>query len=374
MKIVFGSFEYKNKNFLLVDIPGTYSIMSNSTEEEIARDYICFGNQDCTVVVVDATCLERNLNLVYQILEITNKVIVCVNLLDEAKKKGITIDLNKLSSLLGVPVVGVIGQKKKTLSSLCNAIYDLCSKRDSYSQAKIEYMPIIEEAISLVQDDKFKNLSIPSRWIALKILDNNEKIINSIENHLNIKINLKEKQKKLHEFLTKYNIDISSIKDKIVSCIVSKAEAVADDVCTFKNNNNLDIDRKIDKIITSKKFGIPIMLLFLGIIFWLTIEGANYPSKMLSTLFTYFEDKLLYIFNLLNSPEWLSNILILGMYRTLSWIVSVMLPPMAIFFPLFTILEDLGYLPRLAFNLDNYFKKACTSRQTGYHYVYGVWM
>lgn len=336
--------------------------MSNSAEEEIARDYICFGNQNCTVVVVDATCLERNLNLVYQILEITSNVIVCVNLLDEAKKKGISIDLEKLSSHLGVPVVGVIGQKKKTLTSLSNAIYDSCTKRTTYSQAKIQYLPIIEEAIeTLEKDNNLKNSSIPSRWIALKILDNNKKIISSIEKHLNIKINLSKKQNLLKKIFDKYNINFSTIKDKIVSSIVMQAETVAKDVCTFKDSNTFNRDKKIDKILTSKTFGIPIMLLFLGIIFWLTIEGANYPSKLLSTFFTYIEDKLLYLFDLMNSPEWLSNILVLGMYRTLAWIVSVMLPPMAIFFPLFTILEDLGYLPRLAFNLDNYFKKACTS-------------
>ena len=100
-----GHCSYSNSDFLFVDIPGTYSIMSHSEEEEIARDYICFGNPDATVVVVDATCLERNLNLVFQIMEITNNVIVCVNLLDEAKKKKIKIDLDKLSEELGVPVV-----------------------------------------------------------------------------------------------------------------------------------------------------------------------------------------------------------------------------------------------------------------------------
>lgn len=101
----YGICKYNDKRFLLVDLPGTYSLMSNSSEEEIARNYICFGNPDYTIVVVDATCLERSLNLVFQVLEMTSKVIVCVNLLDEAKKKSITIDLNKLSSLLGVPVI-----------------------------------------------------------------------------------------------------------------------------------------------------------------------------------------------------------------------------------------------------------------------------
>ena len=101
----YGTCTYNNKKFLLVDLPGTYSLMSNSTEEEIARNYICFGNPDCTIVVVDATCLERSLNLVFQILEMTSNVIICVNLLDEAKKKSIEINLDKLSKLLGVPVV-----------------------------------------------------------------------------------------------------------------------------------------------------------------------------------------------------------------------------------------------------------------------------
>ena len=120
-----------------------------------------------------------------------------------------------------------------------------------------------------------------------------------------------------------------------------------------------NINRKIDKILTSKLTGIPIMLLFFGLIFWITITGANYPSQILSNFFNFIEPKLVYIFESFNSPNWLIGILIYGMYRTLGWVVSVMLPPMAIFFPLFTILEDLGYLPRIAFNLDNLFRKAC---------------
>lgn len=123
-----GNCIYRDTNFLFVDIPGTYSIMSNSEEEEIARDYICFGNPDCTVIVVDATCLERNLNLVFQTMEITNNIVVCVNLLDEAKKKKIHIDLEKLSDELGVPVVGTTARKKKTLDSLTNTINQVCTR------------------------------------------------------------------------------------------------------------------------------------------------------------------------------------------------------------------------------------------------------
>ena len=146
-----GIANFNDKDFLLVDIPGTYSIMSNSQEEEIARDYICFGNPDCTVVVLDATCLERNLNLVYQILEITNKVVVCVNLLDEAKKKGIEIDLDKLSFTLGVPVVGTIARKKKTLNKLMQSVYEVCTENCSDELFKIEYPESIENAITIVE-------------------------------------------------------------------------------------------------------------------------------------------------------------------------------------------------------------------------------
>ncbi len=364
-----GITNYMNKNFLLVDIPGTYSIMSNSQEEDIARDYICFGNPDCTVVVVDSTCLERNLNLVYQILEITNKVVVCVNLIDEAKKKGIEIDLDKLSTKLGVPVVSTIARKKKTLKSLMQSIYDVCSSNENKSYFKIDYGTTIETSINileqnvknLLKDCEFKNY----RWITLKLLEGNRKIISSIENYLNLKLlgneNIKNSLSKAKEFLIKNDINSSSFKDKIVSTIMFHSEDTALNVTSYQridyNNRNL----KIDKFLTSKITGIPIMLLFFALIFWITITGANYPSQLLSDFFNFIEAKLVNMFDYFNSPTWLTSILVYGMFRTLAWVVAVMLPPMAIFFPLFTILEDLGYLPRIAFNLDGFFRKACTS-------------
>ncbi len=130
LKIAVGICKYKNKSFLLVDIPGTYSIMSNSEEEEIARDYICFENPNATIVVLDATCIEKNLNLVYQVMEITPNVIVCVNLLDEARKKNISIDLKLLEEKLGVPVVGTIAKKKKTLKKLTEKIDEISCRKN----------------------------------------------------------------------------------------------------------------------------------------------------------------------------------------------------------------------------------------------------
>ena len=277
---------HNNQKFLLVDIPGTYSLMADSEEEKIARDYIDSNKANATVVIVDATLLERNLNLVFQIMNLTNNVIVCVNLLDEAKKKGISVDLNKLSKLLGVPVVGTIARKKKTLNNLINTIADVCNK-------EIEPKPI------------------------------------------------------------KIDADIDKIFER--------AHEIVAEVVTLKNENYNERDKKIDRILTSKKFGIPIMILFFCLIFWITIVGANYPSELLSSLFANIEPPLKNFFTYIHTPTWLLSLLFDGVYKTVTWIVSVMLPPMAIFFPLFTLLEDLGYLPRIAFNLDKCFKKCCSS-------------
>ena len=363
-----GICNYMNKKFLLIDLPGTYSLMSNSAEEEIARDYICFGKPDVTVVVVDSTCLERNLNLVFQTIELTKNVIVCVNLLDEAKKKNININLTLLEELLGVPVVGTTARDEKTLNNLINCTYNVCIGKKKCEPKIIEYNSIIEDAIVSINSEiktiNSARFEYINRWISLKTLENDSKIITSIEQHLNINLHSKNIIKSLNKIdkqLEKNNINKEYIKDLIVSNIMKKSEEITNLVCTFKNKDYNLRNKKIDKILTSKKFGIPIMLIFLGIIFWITIVGANYPSSVLSNLFNHIQDKLLYLFNILHIPSFITNLLINGMYKTVVWVVAVMLPPMAIFFPLFTLLEDLGYLPRIAFNLDNYFKKACTS-------------
>ena len=341
--------------------------MSNSEEEEIARDYICFGNPDCTIVVVDATCLERNLNLVYQTLEITPNVVVCVNLLDEAKKKKIKIDIPLLSEVLGVPVVGTTARKPKTLKKLLEAVYNVCTKKIIPKPKHVKYIPIIEYSILklLPEVNKLQINEYLSRWISLKIIDGDIKILSSIEEAFDININenknITEVLNNVYETLSKNNIPKDNLKDNIISSIVFKCEEVSKEVCHFQNTDYNYRDKKIDKILTSKIWGIPIMLLFLGVIFWITITGANYPSQALSSFFGIIQEKLLYLFHTLGTPEWLTNLIVLGMYQTLTWVVAVMLPPMAIFFPLFTILEDLGYLPRISFNLDNLFKKACTT-------------
>lgn len=342
--------------------------MSNSEEEEIARNYLCFGNHDSAIVVVDATCLERNLNLVFQIMEITKNVILCVNLLDEAKKKKIKIDLEKLSNELGIPVVGTTARKKKTLENLLSTLDKVCRKEIIPNPKIVKYPDNLENGIIKLTDVLKSEFKLPSyiyRFLALKILDGNEKILLSIEE--NFSISILENEKITHfkkEILKEENLNKKDLKSIITSSIVNRAESVAKDVCTFENPDYSKRDRKIDKILTSKIFGFPIMIIFLGIIFWITIVGANYPSQLLLNFFAMIQEKLIYFLTYINCPTWLSDMLVLGIFQTLTWIVSVMLPPMAIFFPLFTFLEDLGYLPRIAFNMDGFFKKcSCTGKQ-----------
>lgn len=342
--------------------------MSNSEEEEIARNYLCFGNHNAAIVVVDATCLERNLNLVFQIMEITKNVILCVNLLDEAKKKKIKIDLKKLSDELGIPVVGTTARKKKTLKDLVSTLDKVCKKDIIPTPKIVKYPDNLENAIIKLTNLLKKEFNLPSyiyRFLALKILDGNEKILLSIEKNFSISILKNEKIMHLKgEILKEEDLSKKDLKTLITSSIVNKAEMVSKDVCIFENPDYSKRDRKIDKILTSKIFGFPLMIIFLGIIFWITIVGANYPSQLLLNFFAMIQEKLGIFLSYINCPTWLSDMLVLGIFQTLTWIVSVMLPPMAIFFPLFTFLEDLGYLPRIAFNMDGFFKKcSCTGKQ-----------
>lgn len=360
-----GKYKHKDRNFIMVDIPGTYSLMANSVEEEVARDFICFGNPDATVIVTDATCLERNLNLVIQTLEITPNVVVCVNLLDEAKRKKINVNLKELSKQLGVPVIGTSARSGKGLNALMDAVYDVTNKKIVTSPLRISYDDTIEEAIGILEPPVKELLKdkLNSRWVALKLLDGDAVLLKSLEKYINFDFTKnftgEQKVNEAKEMLSASDIDHDLLRDKIVSNIVCTAEKICSKAVNFESEKYNHTDRRIDSILTSRIFGIPIMIGLLGIVFWLTITGANYPSEVIANFLFWVEDRLTGFFAKAGTPPWVHGLLVMGIYRTLAWVVSVMLPPMAIFFPLFTLLEDLGYLPRVAFNLDNFFKKAC---------------
>jgi len=368
-----GTFTHRNIDFTLVDIPGTYSLMASSPDEEAAREFICFGQPDCIIVVLDATCLERNLNLAIQILEVNKKAVICVNLLDEATKKGIQIDLDELSLYLGVPVVGTAARSGEGLDELKDAVFDVAAGERKVFGTKIKYNSNLEKAITKLQniiedsklfDDKtFSYLS--KRFLALRLIDCDKKLDNSIKEYFNFSLiehkTINKAFTEIHNELENIGMKQDDIRDIIVEGIVAKAREIYAHCTCLCDKCYSRRDRKLDKILTSKLTGIPIMLLLFGVIFYITISGANYPSELLSMAFSKVQEWLYGLFDLLHSPPFLKGLLIDGMFKTLSWVVAVMLPPMAIFFPLFTLLEDFGYLPRVAFNMDRFFAKSGTS-------------
>lgn len=354
-----GYYEFKDSTIKIVDLPGTYSLLSNSEEEEIARDYICFNDPDIVVVVADATSLERNLNLFIQISEITDKAILCVNLTDEAEKRNIKIDLDLLSKELNANLVSSSARNGIGIEELKEAIFREITLKDSKKNA-INYDSPIEKAIEEIEIILDEALEVPKRkkrWIALRILEGNTSILKSLYNKYNIQEKYINMISKIKAELNK-NYKDQSVEDIIIKSIIKEAERIGNKVVTG-GEEYTDTQRKIDKILVSKSTGIPIMIMTLLVVLWITITLANYPSEMLANMFAHGEIYIRDFFSGLNLPSWISGILIDGIYVTLAWVISVMLPPMAIFFPMFTLLEDLGYLPRIAFNLDKCFKKCC---------------
>lgn len=354
----FGKYTYSNDKYTVADLPGTYSLLVSSKEEAQARNFLLENRPDAVVVVVDATCLERNLNLVLQILEIADKVVVCVNLLDEAAKKKIEVNIKQLSQCLGVPVVGMCAKSGKGINQLKEEVANIIQSKTEISPVKIEYSKEIEHSISKLLP-LLGSLDISSklkRSYALRLLENDDYIKSKLTNHST------ELSAVLTELTQTDNKE--SIHDSIVNAIMKKCEYIFKKAVTLHNPSYNMRDRKIDKILTSRLTGIPIMLLLLALIFWITIVGANYPSQWLSRLFDWLSVVITDALKYINTPPLIVSLLMDGIYKTTAWVVAVMLPPMAIFFPLFTLLEDLGYLPRIAFNMDSMFKGAgCHGKQ-----------
>jgi len=340
-----GRASWKDQDYIFVDLPGTYSLMAHSAEEEVARDFICFGGADATVVVCDATCLERNLNLVLQIQAVTSRVIVCVNLCDEAKKKKIQIDFEILSRQLGVPVIAASAARGAGLAELMDAVRDMTSQALSCKGS--------------AQD--CESCSPPGQGPCLSCASSSFRCPNSASPCQESASSGGDRISPCHTCALADACgtpDFSALfNEQTALSFIQRAEAIAQAAVTAQDPDYYRRDNRLDRLFTGPRTAVPVMLLFLTVIFWLTISGANYPSALLSGALFRVEDGLMAIAAHIGAPAWLSGALIQGMYRVLAWVVSVMLPPMAIFFPLFTLLEDFGYLPRVAFNLDKYFKK-----------------
>lgn len=355
-----GSFETENLLYKVIDTPGTYSLTPHSAEEEAARGIICFENTDLVVVVCDATCLERNLSLALQIMEVSHNVILCVNLIDQAEKRGIKIDTELLSRRLKIPVVAVSATEKETLNKLVQTIEENVGKHSG--SLEIVYPDDVEEAVSAIENvAENRPWSVPSHWLGVKLLEAESSLLQEFERRYgqlykndgelaatveNAKLKLRQK-----------GYTPETLQDTVAQTIIKLSEKICDGAVTYTQGEYSHTDRKADRILTGRFTAFPVMMLFLIVIFWITVTGANIPSQWLSEILFSFENVLLQIAETAKAPKWLSEILVCGVYRVLAWVISVMLPPMAIFFPLFTLLEDSGYLPRIAYNLDKPFRR-----------------
>ena len=359
-----GSLSFHDQRYRIIDLPGTYSLLSTSEDEEVARDFILFGKPDVTVIVVDASRLERNLSLALQILEITDKAVLCLNLMDEARRHHITIDTRTLSRDLGIPVVATSARTKEGIPDLLFAIEEVVSgKFQTKKQTYIDLPKENAEAIAELQSALSElNPELPNtRWLAMRLIEGDESVQKGVEEGTFSAENNPEKQSRVLCIADEYHKILGdSYRNDLVEAIYAQATTLINaSVSTDFSARSFRVDRAIDRIVTHKIWGFPIMFLLLAGVLWITIIGANYPSQWLSDLFVGWLYPLLKDgANALHFPWWLSGFLIDGVYLATTWVISVMLPPMAIFFPLFTLLEDFGYLPRVAFNLDKLFRTA----------------
>lgn len=354
-----GNCVINGQTYKITDLPGTYSLMAHSPEEEVARDYLCFETPDLVIVVCDGTCLKRNLNLVLQIKEVYDNIILCVNLMDEAEKKGISVDTKVLSDMLSCPVFAMSANSRKNIQEFKYFIHSNFSKKSSVSH--IAYIEEIETAVDLIEPLVKKHYpDINSRWLSLRLLENNREFLETIDEKMNLDIS---SNSEITDFLSHSEFNISS--EKLVSAILECAENICSRAVSCSRKERRNRDEAADRILTGRFTGYPVMLVFLAFIFWLTISGANYPSELLSELFCRMQRGLDCILSVAGCPKQVNELLVDGVFKTLSWVVAVMLPPMAIFFPLFTLLEDLGYLPRIAYNLDTPFEKCSACGKQG---------
>jgi ferrous iron transport protein B len=368
-----GAFAHNGKRVKVVDLPGTYSLQAGSTDEEIARDFIVFGRPDVTVVVVDATRLERNLNLVLQILEITDRVVVCLNLVDEARRHGIAVDPARLERALGVPVIPTVARRGDGIDALLDVVarvaagerrtvpYRLDQHAPEVERGVGELVPAIQRAYPGVAN---------ARWVALRLLNGDEAVAEAVrDGDLGLLTEGDTGRAAADPAAIDAVLETASrlrwgLGSDFHDAVMERLYAAAAEIAAAAQVQGLKragaaLDRKLDELVTSRWLGFPIMLAMLAAVFWITIEGSNVPSHLLAVvLVETLHPWLVGAGTALGLPWWLNGFLFDGVYLATAWVVSVMLPPMAIFFPLFTLLEDFGYLPRVAFNMDALFRRA----------------
>jgi ferrous iron transport protein B len=368
-----GAYAYGEKRYRIVDLPGTYSLLSTSADEEVARDFILFGKPDVTIIVVDGTRLERNLNLVLQVLEITDRAVLCVNLMDEARRHNLIVDDRTLARDLGIPVVLTAARQREGIDTLLQSIADVASGAFVCKPHRVGSIPpVVAGSVERLTARVAETIpGLPNaRWVALRLLEGDQRMIDAVTS--GELLELLGRQQETSAGTRAMNAELlreanairlemgDEYHDALMEGIYEDAARIADRAVTRSGvQRRFSMDRTIDQLVTSKWTGFPMMFVLLAVVFWLTVEGANVPSGYLSVLLV---DTLHPILKnamaALGSPGWLTGVLVDGAYLAGAWVVSVMLPPMMIFFPVFTLLEDFGYLPRVAFNMDALYRTA----------------
>lgn len=345
-----GRFLLGEQEAVLVDLPGIYSLFSAGAEEACARDFLAFGDADAVAVVVDASALERHLPLALQVMELMPRCVLCLNLADEAEKKGISIDDKKLSDLTGVPVVKTAARTGRGLSDLTAALEQVMKQEPQVRHTPFhktlpeDFAELLAEGEELLPESKNRPLLLDFLW-------QKEEDVLSEE----VGEELRQWRTKCNGYFAGEEEALAVYRKERSLCFQKRAETLTAAVCK-KNEGKGDTTAQMDKLFLRKRTGVPLMLLLLALVFWITAVGANVPSQMLMSVFTKLGATCRSALE--SSPVWLESLLMDGVFLTVSWVVSVMLPPMAIFFPMFTLLEDCGLLPRIAFQLDGLFRRA----------------
>ncbi len=358
-----GVLKKSEKNFVITDVPGTYSLTPRSKEECVARDFLCFSDSERILVVADAVTLERNLFFVYQIAELKKKTLLCVNLLDDARKKGVLLDLKLLSYELGIEVIGTSAKNNEGLKELEDAIINDCFKIPKSLKYSADIKSVVECIYSAIYKLPLKQ--IDKNWLSLRLLEGEKEFLKSLNEYLGYDI-LKNDEvvnavKKAKEILKQKRLTQEDFFEMVTEEIFGFAQNTINKVTISKCNNAIKRQISIDKFVTGKYTSYLFFTILLFVVFYITVIGANVPSQYLSLFFTNAEKYVYAFLSSLKLNQFAVDFLVKGGFRVLGWVVSVMLPPMAIFFPLFTLLEEFGVLPRIAFCLDSKFEKANSS-------------
>lgn len=336
-----GRYVYAGDMYAVTDLPGTYSLRARSEEENAACEALCTEAFDLVVCVCDACCLERNLCMVLQVLEASPCVLVAVNLVDEAEKKGIRVDVEALAERLGVPVVPMSARSGEGLDALRQAVAETAGTQQTHLHP--DHGEMLEERMRALLTQEAGN-----RWTALRLLEGAQP-----EGMPPAALALAQE---LRQNLAALGWSEERIRDQAIGHFVELAEEVAAGCVTVPQESDA-ADRRLDQALAGR-WGILALVALLVCVLWLTISGANVPSALLGEGLSWLGEQGRGLLAGVHAPAWLVSLLIDGIYGTLAWVVSVMLPPMAIFFPLFTLLEEAGYLPRAAFLLDRGFRRS----------------